>query len=396
MEELAYKQLRVFVSSIFNDMNEERKILLEKVFPMVAAFCHQRNTEFIGIDLRWGVSEEQSQRGETVSICMAEIDRCRPLFIGILGERYGWVLPGTDISVTEQEIRYGALEAPESVEAFFYLRDSTLTQALCGSFEPDPRQAELRRKVRESGFPVMDNYRDLDSFGRRVCADLIAAVERLTSAFKELDPVETARRKQLFLAERCVSAFVDRPAELARLRGLIERGGLTLLTGEAGVGKTALLAKWALDNSVREDIWVYRDFGDTVNHFTQKALMAGFDASLVRDMDEDWTDNPQAGRSCIRCEQVLRKDDWGGWLFLNGYLPSRSFTGARERNASATLPRARLHLSIRCMMRRKASSIPARRMMELPQARTISFLTRRSGHVSRSEGTLPPMKNPLP
>lgn len=65
----------------------------------------------------------------------------------------------------------------------------------------------------------------------------------------------------------------------------------------------------ALEDALREEnenVWVYRDFGDTENHFTQKALMAGIDKSLVHDMDENWTDHPHTGRSCIRCEQILR------------------------------------------------------------------------------------------
>ncbi|MDO5132832.1 MAG: hypothetical protein Q4D81_07605 [Eubacteriales bacterium] len=71
----------------------------------------------------------------------------------------------------------------------------------------------------------------------------------------------------------------------------------------------------------REAVYVYKDFGLTRNHFTQKAKMTGVDESLVLDMDENWQDNPREGSSCIRCEQITREGDWGGWLFLNGYLP---------------------------------------------------------------------------
>lgn len=71
----------------------------------------------------------------------------------------------------------------------------------------------------------------------------------------------------------------------------------------------------------RECVYVYKDFGMTENHFTQKAKMAGVDSDLVMDMDEDYRKDPYAGSSCIRCEQVTREGDWGGWLFLNGYLP---------------------------------------------------------------------------
>ena len=73
-------------------------------------------------------------------------------------------------------------------------------------------------------------------------------------------------------------------------------------------------------NALEESIYVYRDFGDTENHFTQKAKMAGFADSLVLDMDENWRENPHGGESCIRCQQVTQPMDWGGWLFLNGWL----------------------------------------------------------------------------
>ena len=74
-------------------------------------------------------------------------------------------------------------------------------------------------------------------------------------------------------------------------------------------------------NSERDTVYVYKDFSMTANHFTQKAKMAGHDDSLVKDMDENWQEDPYSGTSCIRCEVSTRIEDWGGWLFLNGYLP---------------------------------------------------------------------------
>ena len=72
--------------------------------------------------------------------------------------------------------------------------------------------------------------------------------------------------------------------------------------------------------SERDTVYVYKDFSMTANHFTQKAKMAGQDDSLVKDMDENWQEDPYSGTSCIRCEVSTRIEDWGGWLFLNGYL----------------------------------------------------------------------------
>ena len=76
----------------------------------------------------------------------------------------------------------------------------------------------------------------------------------------------------------------------------------------------------------REAVYVYKDFGLTANHFTQKAKMYGSDEDLVKDMDEDWREDPYSGTSCIRCEVTTAEDDWGGWLFLNGYLPKGETT----------------------------------------------------------------------
>ena len=38
-----------------------------------------------------GITDEQTAEGQVLPICLEEIRRCRPYFIGLLGERYGWV-----------------------------------------------------------------------------------------------------------------------------------------------------------------------------------------------------------------------------------------------------------------------------------------------------------------
>ena len=77
-------------------------------------------------------------------------------------------------------------------------------------------------------------------------------------------------------------------------------------------------------NSFRDSVFVYKDFAQTENNFTQKAKIWGQDASLVKDLDENWQTNPYSGSSCIRCEITTKGTDWGGWMFLNGYLPAGS------------------------------------------------------------------------
>ena len=243
---LHYRQLRVFVSSTFRDMQSERSLLVGKVFPMVADYCHRLKLEFVGVDLLWGITEEQSRRGETVDICMAEIDRSRPLFIGIIGERYGWVPEGSPVSVTEQEILYGALDAPADTEAFFYLRDPALTEKMCGPFGPDARVDDLKARIRAGRYPVMDGYKDLESFGLRVYEDLTGLADRM-AAQENADPVMNERLAQVFLAEQAAANYVERPEPMALLEEYAGQGGLTLITGEPGAGKTSILARWILN-----------------------------------------------------------------------------------------------------------------------------------------------------
>jgi hypothetical protein len=145
MRVLAYttnqRTVRVFISSTFRDMQVERDYLVKVVFPELRSRCRQRNVEFVEVDLRWGITDEQAERGETLPRCLEIINTCRPYFIGILGERYGWVPLPRQIpahlfekqpwlkehlqrSVTELEILHGVLNNPDmSDKAFFYFRD---------------------------------------------------------------------------------------------------------------------------------------------------------------------------------------------------------------------------------------------------------------------------------
>src|SRR5258708_4580255 len=84
------RRLRVFISSTFRDMIEERDELMTHTWPALRQLCQERHVELVEVDLRWGIAEEQSTRRGTLKLCLDEIRACRPFFIGLLGERYGW------------------------------------------------------------------------------------------------------------------------------------------------------------------------------------------------------------------------------------------------------------------------------------------------------------------
>jgi len=75
--------IRLFVSSTFRDFGEERDLLVRRVFPAL----RDRFVELVDVCRRWGIKAEEAERVEVLTICLAEIDRSRPYFIGMLGER---------------------------------------------------------------------------------------------------------------------------------------------------------------------------------------------------------------------------------------------------------------------------------------------------------------------
>ncbi|HET6977948.1 MAG TPA: NACHT domain-containing protein [Pyrinomonadaceae bacterium] len=122
---------RVFVSSTFRDMHAERDRLNRFVFPELRSRCAKLGVEFLGIDLRWGVTAEDSRRRGSLSICLDEIDRARPFFIGLLGERYGWVPPPDQLDVsTFTTIHHSMTPEDASLLTDWYPLDETLETAV--------------------------------------------------------------------------------------------------------------------------------------------------------------------------------------------------------------------------------------------------------------------------
>src|ERR1017187_10541057 len=48
------RRIRVFVSSTFRDMVEERDELMTQTWPELRRFCRERQVELVEVDLRWG------------------------------------------------------------------------------------------------------------------------------------------------------------------------------------------------------------------------------------------------------------------------------------------------------------------------------------------------------
>ena len=89
------KLICIFVSSTFTDMEVERDIINNMVLNQLRSDFANYNVDIHFTDLRWGINttdaNDANKRNEKIlKVCMSEIERCRPYFIGLLGKRYGW------------------------------------------------------------------------------------------------------------------------------------------------------------------------------------------------------------------------------------------------------------------------------------------------------------------
>jgi hypothetical protein len=80
----------------------------------------------------------------------------------------------------------------------------------------------------------------------------------------------------------------------------------------------------ARQSDAADALYVYRDFSSALNHFTQKAKIDDGNSDYIYDMNENWQEDPFMGDSAIEVRAKTADASWGGWLFLNGYLPEGS------------------------------------------------------------------------
>lgn len=264
--------VRVFVSSSFRDMHAERDELVKHVFPRLRKLCEDRGVSWTDVDLRWGVTDEQRAEGRVLPICLAEIDHCRPYFIGLLGERYGhvpaempealieqqpWLAEYRDRSVTELEILHAALNHPKvASRAFFYMRDPRYVDRMPNEkkaefIETDPEAREkltvLKQRIRNSGLALCEDYPDSQTMGESVLHDFSTAIKQ-DFPEEKLDPLDREAAEHEAFAQSRARVYIRRDEYFRRLDEHARGGGEPLvILGESGVGKSALLANWALE-----------------------------------------------------------------------------------------------------------------------------------------------------
>jgi len=276
----------IFVSSTFRDMQTERDALRDFVLPQVNEFAAKYGRAVEIIDLRWGVDtaavSEEEQNHKVLRTCLDEIERSRPFFLGLIGDRYGWTPPrtymeaalesahfplkDTNMSVTALEIEYGVLRSENPPVCLFYFRESPDYAAMPEEIRPiyqDEAESlakltKLKEKIRarfpqdiktytteihENELTVSKDWADM------VASDIMAKLRKEWGEPSETTPdwKEQEQDTQDSFRESRTLHFAGRTAAIADMAAFC-LGGTTkpqflMLQGEAGSGKSGLLCK---------------------------------------------------------------------------------------------------------------------------------------------------------
>jgi tetratricopeptide (TPR) repeat protein len=298
----ADRVIRIFVSSTFRDFNQERELLVRETFAKLRRRARERDVELVDIDLRWGITPEQSETGKVLPICLAEIDRCRPYFIGLLGERYGWVPTAQQFpdglinqerwlaehvggkSVTELEILHGVLNNPAMAgRALFYFRDPQWSIKQGGDFvsanaQERDKLSDLKDRIRASAFPLVPKYASPQAVADRIYDDLWKLIDAEFPAGELPSAFEQETRRHNVYARSRLGVYVGAEDALRELGLHVQRAKtgakvvqktgaksgakgnattdhisasrVTVVTGESGSGKTALIANWLHERAI--------------------------------------------------------------------------------------------------------------------------------------------------
>ncbi len=255
------REIRVFVSSTFSDLQEERNALV-RTFNYLKKEAEKRDVHIIMIDLRWGITESEAAQGKVIDICLKEIIKSRPFFIGIIGDNYGTVPPislSTDIEIlndypdvaidikngksyTEIEMQYGVLGNPDTLDAFFYIKNKH-GETKC---ENNEKLLNLKQRIKEQDrYPVYD-YSTAEEVAEQVRIDFLKILEERFPD-REITTEDKKKQKHLGIYSSLIDFYVERPALQDQLYAFIDSSSasnkLIHITSPTGYGKSALCAK---------------------------------------------------------------------------------------------------------------------------------------------------------
>jgi hypothetical protein len=307
----------VFISSTFADMQSERDYLNLIVFPEIQSLLNKRNISLRIIDLRSGINtqniSEEDLEKKILKVCFNEIKRSYPLFIGLLGNRYGWI-PESEYyhsyfknkifdytpSITALEIEYALSEYDSLKGCFFFERNNDCYRNMNSeqrkkyddSFQNDEisiknsaSNLSLKNQIKNKlkTHHLTENYSiysskwnnekftELENFGKHVKEKLLGYIEEHSNTTIAINDIEKDHLDQQQFISHKLNGTYQRETILNKLIIEIEKPNHgIILEGESGTGKSCIYA-CLVNYFTNKDDYLVLYHSANVNHFSMKA-----------------------------------------------------------------------------------------------------------------------------
>ncbi|EGG14473.1 TPR repeat-containing protein [Cavenderia fasciculata] len=286
-EEFEEREIRIFISSPFKDMQLDRDQIVKVVIPKIRKLCIERDIIMTYVDLRWGVTSSAAEQANGLLMCLRELEKSN-LLIGLYGERYGWsnqersdaktqahlsttldrasseypwVNKYRDSSITEIEFRmilnnhYNQSMIGKK-NAMFYFRDpyyvEEISQKDRNLFVSEGSKSKekldrLKQEISKNQGYRSNEYRRPSNLADILYEDMEKYIDKKFPVGNELKPAEKERFLHTIFAKHLTKLYVENEQYNLQLDTFITKHKNVLMVhGDQGMGKSSLLSNWVL------------------------------------------------------------------------------------------------------------------------------------------------------
>ena len=254
------QNISIFVSSTFNDMMNERDILVRYVMPELSEYFNPKGIDIHLIDLRWGVVTEDetdiSKEKKILKCCVDTIDICKPFFIGFIGHKYGWIPDeeNNSLSVTHIEIEQGIIKNNNYEKSLIFIRDKKSYAALPKEqynkyIDEDIKlvqYATTRVHKLQEGYKIANSKDNIIPYSLNVINPSVDEVYELTQLIfinlKRVIEKEININPNFSVIHPCelyLKNYIPPIEQYTSIISNINRNKHSVIYGEQGVGKTS-------------------------------------------------------------------------------------------------------------------------------------------------------------